>query len=222
MVASLAYAAITVDTQPTEMISSGQTAKALSSDISIAKFAISQDASETLSSVTVTIASVAGGVTSSEITNLKVYKDEGDGVFGAGDLVAGTQTTVNIGTATTINTLANNTIGATGTPTMFFITLTTSATWSDVTTADAIAISIATDGIVTSANPPTVTALTGANSLIADTSAPAEIIAKDFIFIQNAPGQQDQIAPAFSRHCPGQRRRSHKWRGLPVPRLPAG
>ncbi|MFA4975603.1 MAG: carboxypeptidase regulatory-like domain-containing protein [Candidatus Paceibacterota bacterium] len=193
-------AAVTVTTQPMEMISPGQTAKASSSDIPIAKFAIGQDAGETLSSVIVTIANVAGGVTSSEILNLKVYKDEGNGILGAEDLVAGTQTTVNIGAPTTITTSTNNTIGIVATPTIFFVTLATNATWSDnvLDPDDAIGFSIATNGIVTSGVSPTVTLLTGANSLTADTTAPAEILVQDFVFIQNAPVVEDQIAPAPS------------------------
>lgn len=167
----VAYAAVTVTTQPTEIITSGQTAKASSANTAIAKFALSKDAAETLSSVTITLVDVGtSGVEGTDIANLKVFKDEGDGSFGAGDLEAGSQTTVNIGSPTTITTAANNTIGATAT--IFFVTLATSATWSDAAPADSIGVGIAADGIATSANSPTVTALTGSNSLTADTTAP--------------------------------------------------
>jgi hypothetical protein len=167
----VAEAAVTVGTQPTETIASGQTAKASSSNIPIVKFAISQDAAETLSSVTVTIADAGTtGVASADIASLKVFKDDGDEIFNGTDSEAGSQTTVNIGSATTITTSVNNAIGTTATT--FFVTLATSASWSDANPADAITVSMAVDGIATSANSPTVTALTGANSLTADTTAP--------------------------------------------------
>jgi len=169
-----AKAAVTVATQPTEMISPGQTVKASSSDIPIIKFALTQSASETLSSVTVTIVDAGStGVLSADIASLKVFKDNGDGVFGSGDLEAGSQTTVGIGTPTTITTSVNNAIGTS--PTMFFVTIATSASWSDASPADAIAVSMAQDGIVTSANSPNVTPLVGANALVADTTSPTVV-----------------------------------------------
>ena len=175
MLTPVAKAAITIVTQPTGMIVSGQTAKATSADILIAEFAISQSASETLLDIMVTISDIGtSGVTGSEIANLKVYLDEGDGVFGAEDLVAGTQTSVNISAPTLITTSVNNTIGETATK--FFITLATSGTWSDSAPADAVAVSIAPNGIATSANSPTVTGLTETNALLADTT-PLTIVA---------------------------------------------
>ena len=178
-----AHAAITITTQPIEMISSGfppTTVKASSVDTAIAKFSLGQSALETLSSVAVTIADANGGdLASGDITNLKVYKDNGDGLFSSGtDSVAGTQTTVNIGSVTTITTDSNNSLGATESPSTFFITMSSAAGWSDTSTGNALTVSMATDGgvVVTSANPPVVvTALTGTNILYADTTAPTVI-----------------------------------------------
>ncbi|KKS23568.1 MAG: hypothetical protein UU82_C0026G0001, partial [Candidatus Nomurabacteria bacterium GW2011_GWC2_41_8] len=198
MFAPSAQAAV-ISMQPTEMISAGQKAKASSSNIPIIEFAISAtNGIDSISSVTVTIVDAgATGVASGNLANIKIFKDEGDGLFGAGDVEAGSQSTVNIGAPTTIGSLTNpgNLFGESpaNPPSLYFITVATSATWSDATTADAIAVSMAADGVVSSGSSPVFTSLTGVNSLTADTTVPSDPVAGNYRFAQNAPGTSDLI-----------------------------
>lgn len=161
-------AAVNVVAQPVSLVTSPVTLAASSAPLGLIKFSLGADAGETLSSVAITVSNVGlSNATSADIANVTVYRDAGNGTFDtATDLVAGTQATVNAGSATTITTSANNTLPAT-----FFVSLATSANWSDVAPADSISVALATNGIVTSANSPTVTAVT-TNTITADTTGP--------------------------------------------------
>ena len=163
-----ASAAITVNTQPTTDFTTG-TYKA-DAVFSVVKFGITQDAAETLSSVAVTIVA-EGTAASGDFASLKVYKkkDETTVGFQSGeDTLVGTQETVNVGSATTISTGATA-IGTT--ETTFYVVATIAASPTDT---NAFSVDVATDGVVTSENSPTVTVLDGGATAIAtiDTTAP--------------------------------------------------
>src|SRR6185436_9882408 len=155
-----ALAAVTVNIQPTSLVTSATTLPASSTPLGLFTFKLTGDAAEILSSVTVTL-NVAGAstVTGADLAQLAVYKDaNANGTFESGtDLVSGTQTTVNVGSATTITTASNNNLAGGAT---FFVTLSTGASWAATAPADSLTATIGTAGIVTSANSPTVTAAT--------------------------------------------------------------
>ncbi len=167
----VAQAAVTVPTGPTILVASPMVAAASSAPIPLFKFSLTQDAGETLSSVTVTVTkNGVNNLASSHLASLAVYKDNGDGSFSTvSDLLAGSQATVNINSPTTIATGSNNAIGGGAT---FFVALSTGASWSDLTPADSLTVQLAADAIATSANSPTVTAVTTA-AITADTTGPA-------------------------------------------------
>ena len=166
-----ASAAITVNTQPTTDFTTG-TYKA-DAVFSVVKFGITQDASETLSSVAVTVVA-EGAAIAGDFASLKVYKEDGTTVgFQSGqDTLIGTQSTVNVGSATTIST-GTETIGSS--ETTFYVVATLAASPTDT---NAFSVDMAADGIVTSANSPTVTVLDGGATAIAtiDTVAPTAAI----------------------------------------------
>ncbi len=176
LVATTAMAAVTVNSGPVSLVTSAVTAKASSAPIVLFSVNLGQTAGETLSSVAVNIANNGSSVaTGADLASVKVYKDDGNGLFdSAVDALAGSQTTVNIGSATTVTTSANNTIIASGD--VFFVTLQTSASWSDVSPADSVTVTLPVDGIVTSANSPTTTAVT-TSTITADTTLPVITIA---------------------------------------------
>jgi len=170
LVYSFAQAAVTVNTTPASLITSPTTVGAASSPVGLISFVLSADATETLSSVTVTVNAVAGStVTGSDLAKVSVYKDDGNGTFNSGtDTEIGSQTTVNVGTPTTITTASNNALTS---ATTFFVSLSTAASWSGTAPADSVTVTIASDGIATSANSPTVTAVT-TNTISAPTTIP--------------------------------------------------
>lgn len=170
------------------LLSANQTAKASSGQIGLFSITLGQNASETLSSVKVTLnASGGSSVSGAAIASLSVYKDNGNGVFdSATDLVAGTQTAVNVGTPTTVITASNNAVDGG----KFFISLATSATWSSsVTPADALTVALPSDAVATSANSPTLSTLTTA-VLTADTVGPVLTSA----VVQNTGGTANKEA----------------------------
>jgi len=171
LLATIALAAIIVNSGPTSLVTSPITAKASSAPIALFSVNLSQTADETLSSIKVNINNYgSSAATSSDLATVAIYKDTGNGIFNsASDLLVGTQTAVNIGSSTTVNATANNTISTS--TTVFFVTLATSATWSDAAPIDSITVTIPADAIVTSANSPTVTAVT-TSPITADTTAP--------------------------------------------------
>ena len=165
-----ASAAITINTQPTTDFTTG-TYKA-DAVFSVVTFGISEDASETLSSVAVTVIA-EGAAVSGDFASLKVYKEvTGTGFLATDDLLVGTQTTVNVGSATTIST-GTTAIGAS--EATFYIVVTLAASPTDT---NAFSVDVATDGIVASTGALTTTALDGGATAIAtiDTTAPTVAI----------------------------------------------
>lgn len=162
LVATPAMAAVTVTTAPMTYVSAPTSAAASSSQTPLFKFALTQDAGETLSSVKVLVASTT--TTSSDLASVSVYKDDGNGDFDSADLLAGTSTTVNVGSDTIITTAANNTI----TGGRFFVTFATASTWG---AGDSVTVTMPANAITTSANSPTTTAVTTA-AISFDSTAP--------------------------------------------------
>ncbi len=167
-----------IATGPNELIpSGGMHLPASGFDSPILKFSLTQSAGETLSSVALTItnnasSTVTNNALADHIDFLAVYRDtNGNNFFDPqSDLLAGTQSIVKVATSTTvISTGSNNTIASTGgLPTTFFVTVKTDSTWI---APDAFKVNMAANGIVTSANSPTVTALTGLNAVDAQTQS---------------------------------------------------
>ncbi len=156
--ATFAQAAVTVDVAPVSLVTSPITVAASSQPVGLFSFALTGTAGETLSSVVVTLNPMTGStVSGSDIASLAVYKDDGNGIFGSGDVVAGSQTTVNVGTPTTITVSSNN---ALTTSTRFFVAMSTGSTWGTASTPDSLTATLGTTAISTSANSPTVTAVT--------------------------------------------------------------
>jgi hypothetical protein len=156
-----ANAAVTVDTAPTSLVTSAASVPA-SGEKAVFEFALSANASETLSSVGVTVNSTTAA--SSDLAAVTVYKDDGNGTFGAEDMEAGTNTTVDIGSTTTVTTASNNTL----TGAKFFVVLKTGASWSGT---DSLTVTLNANGIVTSADSPTTSAVT-TSSIAFDLSGP--------------------------------------------------
>jgi hypothetical protein len=154
LVAGPAFATVTVGTQTTSLVTSPVTLSASSSPLGLFTFALTGDAAETLTSVALTLTAGSGStVTGSDLAQVAVYKDaNSNGTFESGtDTLAGSQTSVNVGTPTTIAVSSNNSLtgGA-----RFFVTLSTGASWSGVAPADSLTARIPASGIVTSANFP--------------------------------------------------------------------
>ncbi len=160
LVPQAALAAITVS-GPFELIpGGGMHAPANSFDLPLVRVGLTQSASESLSSIAVTILNnTSGAVTNNtladHIAKLVVFKDSnGNNVFDPGvDGFAGQISPVKVATSTNvINTGSNNSIGASGgLATSFFVMAQTAGGWGG---SDAFKVSMATDGIVTSANSP--------------------------------------------------------------------
>lgn len=152
------------------LLTTNMSAKASSTPVGLFSLTLGQTAGETLSSVKVTVNAVgASTVASADLAQIAVYKDNGNGVFDPStDLVAGTQGVVNIGTPTTVVTGSNNAIDGG----KFFVSISTSSTWSSVVSpVDGISVTLPTDAVTTSLNSPTLSSLTTAN-IIADTTGP--------------------------------------------------
>ncbi|MBI4090716.1 MAG: Ig-like domain repeat protein [Candidatus Komeilibacteria bacterium] len=197
---SVALAAITVQSGPTSLVTTPRYVKAASDPVGLFKFNLTQDAGETLSSVSVRVNAVVPSTVASEnIASLSVYKDNGDGLFDPStDLLAGTQTAVNIGSTTTITTAANNNISTSTTQGNFFVGFRTAASWRSTSTPDTIQVVFPSDGIVTSASSPTVSS-TATADIIADTVAPTLLSAVAFdTGITSAKTSGDSIVFTFS------------------------
>lgn len=171
----LSVAQASVTASASSLVTSVKSLKASSAPLGLFSLTLGQTASETLASVTVTLTNVGSSTaSSSDFASLVVYKDNGNGNFDAGvDLVAGTQTVVNIGTPTVVNTSANNAIDGG----KFFVGLTTSSTWSDSSPADSIVANLVAGSVVTSANSPTLSELS-TSAITADTTAPVITLAE--------------------------------------------
>lgn len=161
-------AAVTVTTTPTSLVTSIKFLRASSSPLALFKFALGADASETLSSVTVQVDNTGTStVTSAEFAGLSVYRDDGDGIFEPGvDTLINTAGTVNLGATTAITTDTNNSL-----PGTFFVTMATSASWNDSDPVDSVIVTLPVDGVVTSANSPTITEVM-TTPITADTTGP--------------------------------------------------
>src|SRR4051794_27768366 len=110
---SVAFAAVTVTTQPLSLVTSPATALPSSSPQALFKFVLGTDASDTLSSVALTINTNGTAVTTgSDLANVAVYRDaNANGTFESGtDTLVASQTSVNVGSATTITTASGNTL----------------------------------------------------------------------------------------------------------------
>lgn len=167
-----AQAAVTEATPATEMLTANQKIKASSSYTPLFGFSLTQNASETLSSVTFTI---LGTVTpTSMIGGLRIYADDSNtgannDVIDGGDTICGTQASVNINTATTINT-GTCAIPSSKTGTYDFIAaIATSASIMDGRTIT-FNVAAGTSAYGLSAGNVTATALIAVNNL---TAAPA-------------------------------------------------
>lgn len=166
----LAVAEAAVTASASSLAVSPMTLKASSAATGLFAVTLAQTAAETLSSVAITITnSGASTASGSDFASVAVYKDNGNGTFDpATDAVAGTQATVSVGSATTVTTASNNTIDGG----KFFVALSTSGTWSSAASpVDSVTATLAANGVVTSANSPTLTAVTTA-AITADTVGP--------------------------------------------------
>lgn len=167
-----AQAAVTEATPATELITSGQKIKLSSSYTPLFGFSLTQSASETLSSVTLQL---LGTVTpTSDIAGLRVYADDSktganDDVIDAGDTICGTNTTVNVGSPTTITT-GTCAIPVSKTGSYDFIVAI--ATGADIDDGETITFGVASGNgsYALSSGAVSATALTAANTL---TAAPA-------------------------------------------------
>ncbi len=171
-----AVAAVNVTVQPVSLVTAPMLADSSSGQIALFSFTIGQTDNETLSSVAVTVNNAGSSTASgSDLASVSVYKDDGDGTFESGDDdLAGTQNSVNIGSATTVTAGSNNTLAGAGSK--FFVTLATDSTWSDSSPADSVTVTLAANAIVTSADSPTVTAVT-TDTITADISTPTLVSA---------------------------------------------
>ena len=168
LVALVAFAAVNVDAGPTSMVPDPILVPASSGQIGLFEVTLSQDAGESLASVTVTVAdSGASGVSEVDLGAISVYKDDGNGVFSSTlDMLAGSNATVNIGATTTVETSLNNAINGK----KFFVSLTTSGSWSDAS-PDRITVRLESNGIGTSAGL-LVAGEVVTNTITADTTNP--------------------------------------------------
>lgn len=160
----------------TSLVTSSTTLKASSSQTALFSFTLSETAGETLSSVKVNISNAGGSTaTGSDFASVNVYKDNGDGSFDtATDSLAGSQSTVNVGSATVVTTGSNNTI----TGGKFFVSFATGASWSSSSSpVDSVTVNLPTDAIVTSENSPVISEVTTA-TITADTVGPVITMAE--------------------------------------------
>ncbi|MBI4053987.1 MAG: hypothetical protein HY397_01500 [Candidatus Doudnabacteria bacterium] len=169
-----AEATVTVNAGPTSLVTSPVLVKAASGQTGLFSVTLSQDAGETLSSIAVMVnPNATTTVASADLASVSVYKDDGNGSFSSSsDLLAGSNATVGVGATTTVVTGANNALDGG----KFFVSMATSGSWSGTAPADSVTVTLLADGITTSANSPTSTAVTTA-ALTADTSAPSLVSA---------------------------------------------
>lgn len=165
-----ALAAVTVVSGPTSLVLNPTVLPAVSAPAGVFSFTLNQSAGETLSSVAVMVNDNAPStMPGSHLASVSVYRDNGDGTFDPStDALAGTQTTVNVGTPTVVTTSSNNTISG---ATKFFVAVSTAASFTDASPADSFTVTFPANGIVTSSNSPTVT-LDMTSIITADTTGP--------------------------------------------------
>lgn len=138
----IARAAVTETTAPAGVVTPGQTIKASSADTPVIRFRITGDnADNTVTQVAVTVESTAGPTVAGDFVNLKVFKST-DNVLDGGDTVKGTQTSINIGTATNIS--VTDTLGAAAS--WYIVTVSTA---SGATNGHAFKVTMAANGVTT-------------------------------------------------------------------------
>jgi hypothetical protein len=197
LIAMPALAAVTVTTPLASLVTTARTLGASSAPLGLFSFTLGTSESETLSSVAVNIVnngtSTAAGA---DLASVAVYRDaNANGTLEVGtDLVAGTQTTVNVGTPTTVTTATNNTL-----PGTFFVTLSTGASWSGVAPADSVTVRIPASGITTSANSPTVTEIS-TSTISAVASTPTDTTGPKLVLAVLNGGTQIAVQHEGSEH----------------------
>ena len=161
-------------TGPTSMVTTQTILPAASGELALFQMNLSQDAGETLSSISVIVNHYGTtNVAASHLASLSVYKDNGDGLFNpANDLLASSTNSINLDATTTISLAANNTLNGG----KFFVSLKTSALWTDAASGDSITVTFPVNGLVTSANTPSITPVTTA-TIVADTTGPSLVSA---------------------------------------------
>ena len=180
-----AQAAVTEATAATELLTASQKIKLSSSYTSLFGFSLTQTANETLSSLTLQL---LGTVTpTSDITGLRVYADNSntganDDAIDAGDTICGTNTSVNVGSPTTITT---GTCAIPSSKTGSYDFIVAVATGADIDDGETITFGVAagTSTYVLSAGNVTATALTAANTLTAAPAVSSVIAFTDRIII---------------------------------------
>ena len=165
---AVSMAAVSVSVAPASLVTDPMSVKAVSAPLGVFSFTLTEDAGETLSSVSVLVAqSATTTVSGADLASVDLYMDNGNGTFESGaDTLVGSQTSVNVGTNTTVTP-------ATTTPHSgkFFVSLATGASWSDVAPGDKVTVTLPTDGIVSSLGAASTSPVTTA-IISADTTAP--------------------------------------------------
>lgn len=154
-----AMAAVTVSATPVSLVTSATSVDASSDEIALFSFALTETDDETLESVTITVNNASGSTaTSDDLASVSVYKDDGDGSFGEDeDSVAGSESNVNVGSATEIEITSNDELDGD----KFFVTLKTDGTWGN-DEDDAITVNLGVGAIETSSDSPTIVSKTTA------------------------------------------------------------
>lgn len=164
-----AEATVAVTAGPTSLVLDPIVAPASSAPMPLFSFTLAFDAAETLSSVSLVVSpngttTVAGP----DLASLALYKDTGNGIFESGlDTLLGTQSAVNLSPTSTIVT-PGAPPPATG---KFFVTLSTSASWSGGPPPDRVKVLMPADA-VTSSGGAVSSAMAETNSITADTAGP--------------------------------------------------
>lgn len=195
----IAQASVFVDMQPMSLTEWGggyyMSVQASSSDEAAIKFQLRQNFSETLDYVKVWVHQATGTVTVGDIDTLKIYKDDGDNYFDAGDTEVGSTTLVFINATSTINT-ASTSIDGPGSPSTFFVTFSTGGGWSD-STGDAVYFEMKAGAIIVGTSTPTLTPLASTSPVVADNTGPS-IVAVEYMTDQKVEIQFSEPIDAMS------------------------
>lgn len=165
LMAAPALAVVNVSTAVTSMVTSPATLNA-GSTLGLFSFGLSQDAGETLSSVSVNIVNESGSsASSSDFASVKVLKGT---AFGTATEI-GSNPAVNVGSLTTVS--INSGSNAISSSDKYFVTLSTGSSWAQ---PDKVKVTMPANAILTSANSPVLTAVTTAalSAPLVDTTGP--------------------------------------------------
>lgn len=176
----VALATVSLSAGPVSPITSPLILPASSQRVVLFTFSLNANSGETLSSVSVEVdkANSTTQVIGNDVGSLQVYKDNGDGVFNpSSDALIGTNTgTIAINSPTTIP--ASYGLFGSGN---YFVTLTTSSSWTANAPSDSITVTLPSNGIVTSANSPSInpvtTAIISASNNLAQTAISQQLSA---------------------------------------------